>query len=114
MPAVTCDGAVVERTNLLRYLGVHYDRMLTYRQQMEIAALKGKKGLSVPKAMAAIGIEQRHLFHHSVVLSVIDYGLGLTTMSQDKSGKAGHSAKRGNESHTGNHQGHPLRPCGSC
>ena len=31
--------------------------------------------------MAAKGIEQRHLFQ-SVVLSVIDYGPGLTTMSQ--------------------------------
>ena len=29
MPAVTFDGAVVERTNHLRYLGVHFDRMLT-------------------------------------------------------------------------------------
>ena len=30
------------------------------------------------------GIEQRHLFllHQSVVLSVIDYGLGVTTMAQ--------------------------------
>ena len=34
--------------------------------------------------MPAKGIEQRHLFllYQSVVLSVIDYGLGLTTMAQ--------------------------------
>ena len=34
--------------------------------------------------MAAKGIEQCHLFllYQSVVLSVIDYGLGLTTMAQ--------------------------------
>jgi len=34
--------------------------------------------------MAAKGIEQRHLFllYQSVVLSVIDYELGLTTMTQ--------------------------------
>ena len=34
--------------------------------------------------MAAKGIEQRHLFllYQSVVLSVIDYGLSLTTMAQ--------------------------------
>ena len=45
--------------------------------------LKCKKGLSVLKAMAAKGIEQCHLFllYQSVVLSVIDYGLGLTTMA---------------------------------
>ena len=36
------------------------------------------------EAMAAKGIEQCHLslLYQSVVLSVIDYGLGLTTMSQ--------------------------------
>ena len=34
--------------------------------------------------MASKGIEQRHLFllYQSVILSVIDYGLGLTTLSQ--------------------------------
>ena len=58
--------------------------MLTYRQHVETTALKRKKGLSVLKAMAAKGIEQRHLFllYQSVVLRVIDYGLGLTTMAQ--------------------------------
>ena len=45
---------------------------------------KCKKGLSALKAMAVKGIEQRHLFllYQSVVLSVSDYGLGLTTMAQ--------------------------------
>ena len=43
-----------------------------------------EKRLSALKAMAAKGIEQRHLFllYQSVILSVIDYGLGLTTLSQ--------------------------------
>ena len=41
-------------------------------------------GLSVLKAMAAKGIDQRHLLllYQSVVLSVTDYGLGLTTVAQ--------------------------------
>ena len=84
-PAVTFDGAVVERTNNLRYLGVHFDRMLTYRQHVETTALQSNKGigLSVLEAMAAKGVEQRHLFllYQSMVLSVVDYGLSLTTMS---------------------------------
>ena len=86
MPAVTLDGAVVERTSHLRYLGIHFDRMLTYRKHVETTAPKCKKGLSVPKAVAAKGIGQSHLFllYQNVVLSVIDYGLGLTTMSQTK------------------------------
>jgi len=74
MPAVTFDRAVVERTSHLRYLGIHFDRMLTYRQNMETTALKCKKGLSVLKAMAAKGIEQHHLFllYQNVVLGVIN------------------------------------------
>ena len=84
MPAVTLDGAVAERTGDLRYLGIHFHIMLTYRKHVETTALKCKKGLSVLKAVAAKGIEQCHLFllYQSVVLSVIDYGLGLTTMAQ--------------------------------
>ena len=62
MPAVTFDGAVVERTSHLRYLGIHFDRMLTYRKHVETTALKCKKGLSVLKAMGAKGIAQCHLF----------------------------------------------------
>ena len=75
MPAVTFDGAVVERTNPSRYLEIHFDRMLTYKKpqthththththkKVETTALKCKKGLSVLKAAAAKGIEQRH--HH--------------------------------------------------
>ena len=46
----------------VRYLGIHLDRMLTYRQHVEPTALKCKKGLSVLKAMAAKGVEHRHLF----------------------------------------------------
>ena len=66
----------------LRYLVIHFDRMLTYRKHVTTTALKCKKGLSVLKAMAAKGIEQRHLFllYQSVVLSVVDYGLGLRQM----------------------------------
>ena len=58
--------------------------MLTCRKHVEKTALKLKKGLSVLKTMAAKGIEQRHLFllYQSVVLSVTDYGLSLTTMAQ--------------------------------
>ena len=84
MPAVFFNGEVIERTNSLRYLGIHFDRMLTHKTQVESTKLRSKKGLSALKAMASKGIEQRHLFllYQSVILSVIDYGLGLTTLSQ--------------------------------
>ena len=82
MPVVTFDGAVLKRTSHPRYIGIHSDRMLTYRKHVETTAQKCKKGLSVLKAMAANGIEL-HFFplYQSVVLSNIDYGPGLTTMT---------------------------------
>ena len=55
MPAGTVDGDVVERTSHLR---------------------------SVMKAMAAKGIEHLFLLYQSVVFSVTDYRLSLTTVAQ--------------------------------
>ena len=84
MPAVSFNGEVIEHMNSLRYLGINSDRMLTYQMQVESTKLRCKKGLSALKAMASKGVEQRHLFllYQSVILSVTDYGLGLTTLSQ--------------------------------
>ena len=84
IPAVSFNGEVIERTNSLRYLGIHFDRMLTYKTQVESTKLRCKKGLFALKTMASKGVEQRHpfLLCQSVILSVIDYGLGLTTLSQ--------------------------------
>ena len=62
MPAVTLDEAVVERTSRMRYLEIHFDRILVYIKLVETRALKYRKGLPVLKAKAAKGIEQRHLF----------------------------------------------------
>ena len=62
MPAITFNGTAIEQTDHLKYLGIHFDRALTYRKHVEAIVLKSRKGLSVLKAMAAKGIEQRHLF----------------------------------------------------
>ena len=84
MPAISFNGEVIERTYSHRYLGIHFDRMLTYMTQFESTKLRCKKGLSALKAMASEGIEQRHMFllYQSVILSVIANGLSLTTLSQ--------------------------------
>ena len=47
IPAVIFNGAVVERYNHLRYLGVHYHRMLTYRQHVESTNNADVQGTSV-------------------------------------------------------------------
>ena len=108
MPVVTLDRAVVQRTNRLKYLEIHFHRMLTYGQPVETTAQKCNKGLSVLEAKATKGIEQRHLLllYVTVVFSITDYGPGLTKNGTDKSAKAGQSAERGNDSHVGNHQWH--------
>ena len=73
-------------SSLLQWRSLRYliNRMLTYKTQVESTKFGYKKGLSALKAMASKGIEQHHLFllYQSVILSVIDYGLGLTTLSQ--------------------------------
>ena len=86
MPVVSFNGEAIERKNSLGCLGIHFDRMLTYKTQVDSTKLMCEKGLSPLKAMASKDIEQRYLFlrYQSVILSVIDNGLGLTTLSQPK------------------------------
>ena len=62
VPVALFDGAVDEWTSLLRFLGIHFNRMLTYRKHVETTVLKCKKGLSALKATAAKSIELHHLF----------------------------------------------------
>ena len=40
MPTVSFNGEVIERTNSLRYLEIHFDRMLTYKTQVESTKLR--------------------------------------------------------------------------
>ena len=84
MPAVSFNGEVIEHTSSLRYLGIHFNRMLMYKTQVKSTKLRCQKGLPALKAMASKGIKQSHLFllYQSATLSIIDCGLGLTALSQ--------------------------------
>ena len=81
---VSFTGEVIECSNSCRHLGNHFDRMLTYKTQVESTKLRCRKGMSVSKTMAVKGIKQRHLIllFQGVILSIIDYGPGLDTLSQ--------------------------------
>ena len=107
MTAVSFFGDVIERTNSLRYFGIHFNRMHTYKTQVESTKLRCKKGLSALKAMASKGIEQCHLFlqYQSVILGITDYGLGLTTLSQSNLLKLDRVQNEAT-SHSGNNKGH--------
>ena len=61
MPAVSFNEEVEEHTNSLRYLGIHFHRMQTYRTQVDSMKLR-EKGQSAVEAKATKGIEQRHVF----------------------------------------------------
>ena len=45
MSAVSLNGEVTERTNDFRYLGIHFDRIITYKMQTESTNLGRKKSL---------------------------------------------------------------------
>ena len=83
MSAVSFNGEVIARMNSPRYLGIHFDMILTYKTQVESTNLRCKKGLSMLKAISLKFIERPHLFllYQRVIFSVIYYGLGLTTLS---------------------------------
>ena len=54
MPAVLFNGGVKEGTNTLRHLGIHFDRMLMYRPQVDLTKLWWKKRLFDLKAMSNV------------------------------------------------------------
>ena len=80
---------------------------------VESTKLRCKKGLSALKAMASKGIEQRHLFllYQNVILSVIDYGLGLTTLSQSNLLKLDRVQNEAMRVILGTTKDTPMRPC---
>ena len=113
MPAVSFSEEVKERTNSLRYLRIHFNRMLTHKTQVESTKLRCKKEVSTLKAMASKGIEQCLLFllYQSVILSVIGYGLGLTTCHSLTCWSSTKRKTRPWESFWEQQRTHPLRPC---
>ena len=77
------DYEVIERGTELKYLGITFDRTLSFGTHVDNTITKARKGPSAVKVMASAMMPQRILFlmMQLVVLSVIDYGLGLLTLS---------------------------------
>ena len=83
LPAVKISNQEISRIQQFRYLGIIMDRTLSFKDHVSHVVKKARKGLSAVKMMAAFGMEQRLLFllFQAVVLAVIDYGLGILTLS---------------------------------
>ena len=81
MPTVTINGKVLKREQSLKYLGVTFDRSLSGKDHITRIVKRARKGLTALKTMACNRMPQRILamLYQTLVLSVIDYGLGLLT-----------------------------------
>ena len=83
MPEVSIDGKAIKREHILRYLGIIFDRSLSGKDQVTRIIQKSRKGLTALKTMASLKMPQRVLMilYKALVLSVIEYGQGLLTVS---------------------------------
>ena len=84
MPDLTISGQAINRETTLRYLGLIFDRTLSGREHISRLETKARKGLNAVKLMARDGMPQRILclLFDMLVLSQVDYGLGLLTLSK--------------------------------
>jgi len=84
MPEVYINGQAIKREPNLRYLGIVFDRTLSGKDHITRVISKSRKGLNAVKTMARANMPQRILaiLFQTLVLSVIDYGFGLLTLSK--------------------------------
>ena len=83
-PPITMDHEIIERETELKYLGITFDRSLSFGKHVENTVCRARKGIGALKVMANAMMPQKFLFimMRLVVLSVMDYGLGLLTLSK--------------------------------
>merc|ERR1711923_90331 len=83
MPKVYIDDNEINRVHVLPYLGLLFDRTLSWSDHTTKTITKARKGLLAMKAVASRGVSQRILLllYQTLVLSVIEYGFGLMTLA---------------------------------
>ena len=83
MPDVTIAGKAIKRDHVLRYLGIIFDRSLSGKDHISRVVQRSRKGLTALKTMAGAKMPQKVLLilYQALVVSVIEYGLGLLTLS---------------------------------
>ena len=84
MPPVFIEGKELQRDDTLKYLGVTFDRSLCGSEHVSRTIVWARKGLVVLKTMAGARMTQRILciLFQTLILSVINYGFGLMTLSE--------------------------------
>ena len=83
IPTVSIQGKDLQREQCLKYLGVTFDRSLSFNIHITNVIKKARKGLTAVKTIAVAQMPQHTLLilYKALVLSVIDYGFGLLTLS---------------------------------
>ena len=83
MPQISIQGQSLQREHSLKYLGITFDRSLSFNVHVSNTVNRARKGLTAVKTMAAAQMPQKTLLilFKALVLSVIDYGFGLLTLS---------------------------------
>ena len=86
MPPVFIEGKELQRDKSLKYLGITFDRSLCGNLHISRTIVKARKGLVALKTMAAARMSQKILvtLYQALILSVINYGFGLLTLSADQ------------------------------
>ena len=84
MPSISIGGEELKREQTLKYLGITFDRSLSGKDHITRTISRARKGLTALKVMARANMSQRILviLYQTLVLSVVEYGLGLLTLSK--------------------------------
>ena len=86
MPTVTIEDKQLNREHSLKYLGITFDRSLSGKDHITRVVSRARKGLNAIKTMARAKMCQRILviLFQTLVLSVVEYGFGLLTLSDSQ------------------------------
>ena len=89
-PVPTYGGTNIEPSNSLRYLGVVFDRQLSFADHINNTLQRAVKGVNALRAAAGRRAEERHLvtLYKALVLSVIDYALPMVQLNQNQLNRA--------------------------
>ena len=86
MPSVSIDNKQLKREHSLKYLGITFDRTLSGKDHITRVVSRARKGLTAIKTMVRAKMCQRILaiLFQTLVLSVVEYGFGLLTLSKSQ------------------------------
>ena len=86
MPNVSIGDKAIKREDTLRYLGIIFDRSLSGKDHITRIVQRSRKGLTALKTMAGAKMPQKILviLYQALVVSVMEYGLGLLTLSKSQ------------------------------